>query len=85
MHIKKETDPKYPAEVRSSAGDFWQRVPLEELARQQGVRPVERFEDLLGGWPEDQIDDGFEEALERWRQEDLLQEQIFNRSPETGK
>jgi hypothetical protein len=28
---------------------------------------VERYEDLAGGWPEDQIDDGFEEALERWR------------------
>jgi hypothetical protein len=42
-------------------------VSLEELARQQGVRPVERFEDLLGGWPEDEIDDGFEEAVLRWR------------------
>jgi len=48
-------------------GDFWRRVSFEELARQQGVRPVERIEDLLGGWPEDQIDDGFEEALLRWR------------------
>jgi hypothetical protein len=56
--------------MNPSGGDFWQRVPLEELARQQGVRPVERFEDLLGGWPEDQIDDGFEEVLERWRQHD---------------
>ena len=51
---------------------FWQRASLEELALQQGVRPVERFEELLGGWPEDEIDDGFEEALERWRQHDLL-------------
>src|SRR5262245_54725523 len=40
-------------------GDFWRRISLEELARQQGVQPVERIEDLLGGWPEDQIDDGF--------------------------
>jgi hypothetical protein len=28
---------------------------------------VERIEDLVGGWPEDEIDDGFEEALLRWR------------------
>jgi hypothetical protein len=28
---------------------------------------VERLEDLLGGWPEDEINDGFEAALERWR------------------
>ena len=67
MPITKKKDPKHPAEVRPSAGDFWQRLSLEELARQQGVQPVERFEDLLGGWPEEQIDDGFEEALERWR------------------
>ena len=67
MANPKKKDPKQPAEVRASAGDFWRRVPLEELARQQGVQPVERFEDLLGGWPEDEIDDGFEEALERWR------------------
>ena len=67
MPTPKKKDPQHPAEARPSGGDFWQRVSLEELARQQGVRPVERFEDLLGGWPEDQIDDGFEEALKRWR------------------
>ena len=41
---------------------------FEELARQQGVRPVRRLEDLLGGWPEDELNDGFEEALAAWRQ-----------------
>lgn len=53
-------------EVRALLG-FQPRTSFDELARQQGVRPVERFEDIAGGWPEDQIDDGFEEALERWR------------------
>jgi len=48
--------------------DYWDDHPsLEELARQQGTRPAVRFEDFAGGWPEDEIDDGFEEALERWR------------------
>lgn len=28
---------------------------------------MERIEELLGGWPEDQINDGFEEALLLWR------------------
>ncbi len=40
---------------------------FEELARLQGVTPVQHFEELLGGWPEDEIEDGFEEALAVWR------------------
>jgi hypothetical protein len=63
----KKKDPRAPAETEFPAGDFWRGYSFEELARQQGVRPVERVEDLLGGWPEDQIDDGFEEAVLRWR------------------
>ena len=47
--------------------DFWHYPSLEELAREQGTRPAERLEDFAGGWPEDEINDGFEEALERWR------------------
>jgi hypothetical protein len=54
--------PKYPG--------FSQRPSIEELIRQQGIRPVQSIDDLLGGWPEDQIDDGFEEALKEWRRAD---------------
>jgi len=43
---------------------------FEALARAQGVRPVERLEDLLGGWPEEERADGFEQAVRHWRQED---------------
>jgi hypothetical protein len=57
--------------IESTMADFWQGASLEDLARQQGVRPVEHLEDLLGGWPEDEVNDGFEIALERWRQESL--------------
>ena len=67
MAVPKAKDSKHLAEMRPPVGDFWRGYSFEELARQQGVRPVERLEDLVGGWPEDQIDDGFEEALERWR------------------
>lgn len=62
------------SQIRKTAppvADFWQGASLEDLARQQEVRPVEHLEDLLGGWPEDEVDDGFEIALERWRQESL--------------
>jgi hypothetical protein len=42
---------------------------LEELARMQNVRPVERLEKVVGGWPTEELEDGFEEELARWRQE----------------
>ena len=57
---KRQTEFRYP-------GDFYGRYTIEELARMQGVRPVEDFESLLGGWPADEIEDGFEDAVARWR------------------
>jgi hypothetical protein len=43
---------------------------LIALAREQGVMPVERFEDLLGDfWPEDESVDDFLEARRRWQRE----------------
>ena len=46
------------------------RRTLHELAAEQGVRPVERFEDLLGDfWPEDESVDDFLDAVRRWRRE----------------
>lgn len=50
--------------------EFFHRKSFEALAQEQGVRPVERLEDLLGGWPEDQLDDGFEDAVIAWRLRD---------------
>jgi hypothetical protein len=57
---KRQTELRYP-------GDFYGRYTIEELARMQGVCPVEDFESLLGGWPADEIDDGFEDAVSGWR------------------
>ena len=45
-------------------------LTFEEIARQQGVGPVEDPSELVGGWPGD-IDDGFEEALLARRQQRL--------------
>jgi hypothetical protein len=53
-------------EIRDSAA-----LKFEELARAQGVGPVTDFTALLGGWPEEERNDGFEEAVARWRQEGL--------------
>lgn len=51
--------------------DFYTGHTIEELAKMQGVKPVENFEALLGGWPAEEIDDQFEAAVARWRQKDL--------------
>jgi len=65
--IPKPKDSDLHSDIELRAHEFWQHTPFEELARQQGVRPAKRYEDFAGGWPEDKLDDGFEEALERWR------------------
>jgi len=41
-------------------------LTFEEIARQQGVGPIEDPNELVGGWPGD-VDDGFEEAVLTWR------------------
>jgi hypothetical protein len=50
-------------------GEFWSGPSLEELARSQNVRPIERLDQILGGWPEEELQDRFEEELARWRRE----------------
>lgn len=45
-------------------------VDLATLAARQGVRPVTRFEDLLGDiWPAEEDVDAFVAALRRWRRD----------------
>ena len=61
-----------PAENRPGQDrslDEWDDTPnLEVLAAEQGVKPVSRFEDLLGNfWPEDEDVDDFIAAVRPWR------------------
>lgn len=44
------------------------QTDLERIIAEQGVKPL-KFDDLWGKWP-GELNDGFEEALRRWRQED---------------
>jgi hypothetical protein len=60
-------------EVAPSTPGFWQSCSLEELACRQGVLPPKDEEELLGGWPAEERNDGFEDALTRWRQAELEQ------------
>ncbi|GEM_PF-6473144 len=50
---------------------------LEELARAQGVRIPQRWEDLSPDWLEDEREDGedFDEVRRRWKEEQLALEQ----------
>jgi len=70
-------DPKREGDSPGSSSNagFWHSLTFEELARAQGVQPVQRLEDIMGGWPEDQRDDGFEDAIHAMRREDLQREQ----------
>jgi len=53
------------------ASDFWEPHSLDELAKRQGVSAAASPDDLLGGWPVDEIDDDFEKALLSWRECEL--------------
>jgi len=56
--------------IHSNLSDhFWHPRTPEEIALAQGVKPIEDFQKLLGGWPEDELDDNFEETLSHWRNE----------------
>lgn len=62
-------DKRAPKSRGAIPGDFWSSPTLEDLAKMQNVRPVERLEDVMGGWPVEELQDGFEEELARWRRE----------------
>lgn len=49
--------------------DFWKGADVRVLAEQQGVQPVDDFEALLGGWPEDESVDDFIVAVRRCRRQ----------------
>lgn len=50
---------------------FWQSPTLDELANRQGIAPPTTVDELLGGWPADELDDGFETAVRTWRGTEL--------------
>ena len=42
---------------------FWQAKSIDELAMEQGVYPLEDWQKLVGGWPEDADFESFLEAV----------------------
>jgi hypothetical protein len=51
--------------------DFWESCSLNELARRQGVAVPRSTKEMLGGWPEDELEDGFEDVVGSWRTSEL--------------
>lgn len=58
------------AEKRGNGRARGPRDTLDDLARAQGVTGAGPFEELLGGWPAGEADDGFEDAVADWRAEE---------------
>jgi hypothetical protein len=48
-------------QARLPEEDFWRFKSLDELSKEQAVPSGLRYEDYLGGWPEDEVRDGFED------------------------
>jgi hypothetical protein len=47
-------------EVEQAEGGFWEKKTIEELAREQGVKPVGGLAELAMDWPEeDSLDEFF--------------------------
>ncbi|HEV3449148.1 MAG TPA: hypothetical protein VG099_31215 [Gemmataceae bacterium] len=59
--------------AEAQAGEFWESCSLDELARRQGVPVPRSIQEVLGGWPEDELDDGFENVVASWRERELEQ------------
>lgn len=50
-----------------AGNDFWKSKTLDQIIQEQGVKPIKSIDDLKGGWPQDELDDGFEIELQKWR------------------
>jgi hypothetical protein len=57
----------------SDGHEFWQPLTIDQLAERQSVPALSSLDDYLGGWPEDELDDGFEIALVNWREQEREQ------------
>ncbi len=53
--------------ITSAPIEFWAGASLDQLAERQGVAVAIADEDMVGGWPADELQDGFEDAVVRWR------------------
>jgi len=55
------------------ASDFWVGADMQMLVESQRVQPVDDFDALLGGWPEDESVDDFIMAVRECRHQNLAE------------
>lgn len=60
-----------PNSQKEIESNFFQSQSLDELAAAQGILAPCSFDDLLGGWPEEETNDHFEDAVATWRKEEM--------------
>ena len=61
----------FTMKLQGLAAEFWLTRSFDELATAQGVKPLVDLDRLLGTWPDD-VDDGFEESIQKLRQSNLV-------------
>lgn len=50
-------------------GQFWEKHSLDQLAAAQGIAGTFGVAAIQGAWPPEEIDDGFDIALAKWRKQ----------------
>jgi hypothetical protein len=54
----------------SSTSYIGESIDIDKLASEQGIKPINNFEDLLGDfWPENEKSDEFIIAVQNWKKE----------------
>ncbi len=82
-----ERDPEHDAERSDPYEGLRSSISLEELARLQGVKPVEKMEDLIPDWPEGEWDDeeDFDAIREQMRVDEIeVMRRKLAETPPTG-
>lgn len=59
------------SEIPKALNGFWQVETRDQLAAAQDVTEVLNIDSVRGTWPQDDLNDGFDVALRRWRGQDV--------------
>jgi hypothetical protein len=75
LRVVVEVLPEFEDELPITTAEpgFWRGLDIGILAERQGVQPVEDWEALIGGWPEDESVDDFLLMLHQSRVENLAE------------
>jgi predicted DNA-binding antitoxin AbrB/MazE fold protein len=55
-------------DIDGRSGEFWRARSLDELAAEQGVRPIKSIDELAARWPDDDPADSVDEFIRHLRE-----------------